>query len=441
MKHKLFLTTKNNHVEFFYNDENYSEKYLKSIRNASVSIHLQTYIFYMDSFGNKVFKELINAAKRGVKVYVLVDAVGSKDFKKTDENILIANGVNFFRFNGIQLKWLYRWGRRLHHKVLLIDQVSCIVGGINIKDPCEPNTLIPRLDFAVYVEGPITFKLNQYCRMILQRSCGKKIHLDDLKEETRIFPNGFEVGVSVNDWVYGHRKITKQYSRLTTEAKNEIIIINSYFFPRKKFMRQLVSAVERGVRVRLILPTFSDWPSYILASEYLYAYFLKNGVEIYQWERSILHGKLASIDGVWATVGSYNLNYTSYQQNLEININIYSKEFTKKLNEEIEGLIVNGCNKIEVEKFLEHCSYRTKLARFFFYIILSIVANFSIGLTFQEENNKENRVYNVLRVLFSIFFFILGIIGILLPVMPGIPFFIISFLLVYRQILLNRKKS
>jgi cardiolipin synthase len=401
---------------------------------------LQTYIFEYDDFGRKVINELVYAAHRGVQVFLLVDAVGSRNLLNIHLESLIMAGGHFIRFNEMQIKWIYRWGRRLHHKVLLIDQISCIIGGINVCSPFELNSTIPRLDFALYLEGPVIHKVNQYCRMILRNASDKKLVLPELYEETLIHPKGLDVSLSVNDWVYGHRKITRQYSRLTTEAQNEITIINSYFFPRKKFMKQLALAAKRGVRVRLILPTFSDWPSYILASEYLYAYFLKNGIEIYQWNKSILHGKIASIDGVWSTVGSYNLNYTSYQQNLEININIYSKDFSRKLNLEIEKLIAEGCVKIDPEKFIEKSSFKVRVSRFFYYIILALVANFSIGLTFQEENNKESRFYNIVRVIASFLFFILGIIGIILPLMPGIPFLIISFLLVYQRIILNKKE-
>jgi cardiolipin synthase len=206
-------------------------------------------------------------------------------------------------------------------------------------------------------------------------------------------------------------------------------------------MKQLAAAAKRGVRVRLILPTFSDWPSYIKASEFLYSYFLENNIEIYQWNKSILHGKLASIDNSWVTIGSYNLNYTSYQQNLEININVNSEQFTKELNFEIEKIIKEGCVQISTESFLINCSKRIRFERFFYYLVLSVIANFSVGLTFQEENNKENKIYNIFRIVGALFFLILGIIGVLLPIIPGIPFFIISFMLVYRQILLNKNKN
>lgn len=440
MKRELFPVTKNNHVDFYQDGDLYYDKFLTCIRSATTSIHLQTYIFEIDSIGSRVRDELILASKRGVEVCVLVDSIGSRNLTQEDEQAFKDGGINFCRFNGIQFKWLYRWGRRLHHKILLIDYKEAIVGGINVLDGCIPGSSIPQLDFAVYLKGPETIALSHYCQHIFKKAYKHNIPVTKITDYIHV-ENGYDVGISINDWIHGRSKITKQYSRMTVEAQHSITIINSYFFPRKKFMKQLADAASRGVRVRLILPRYSDWPSYIMASEYLYEYFLKRGVEIYLWNKSVLHGKVATIDQSWSTIGSFNLNYTSYQQNLEMNVDIYSKDFTKDLNLKIEEYINEGCEKIDPQTFEEKYTFRVRMSRLFFYLILAIIANFSIGLSFQDDHNKEHRFYHILRIIGSIVFFILGLLGALLPILPGFPFFVISFLLVYKQILLNRKTA
>lgn len=428
-------------MEFFQDGEKYQHKYLELIRSAKKNIHLQTYIFELDAFGVKVYSELIKASQNGIEIFLLVDSVGSGQITPHSEKELKTAGIHFYRFNSIQIKWLYSWGRRLHHKVILVDEQIALVGGINVNSVYDFHTRTHQLDFAVLLEGPVIPRLTQYLQIVYKRACGlKKLAFPPVRPP-HFFSDGINVKILVNDWVYRRWQITKHYSHMTKKAKNEITIINSYFFPRRTFMHQLVEAAQRGVKVRLILPKFSDWPSYILASEFLYAYFLKNGVEIYQWKKSILHGKLAIIDNEWSTIGSFNLNYTSYQQNLEMNVNIYSEKFTGELKEYIDQLIETGCEKIDARDFVEDCPFPIKVKRLFYYAIVALVANFSIGMIYQEDDRKGNRIYNLLRIVGALFFLILGLVGMVVPIMPGIPFFIISFLLVYKQILLNKKKG
>ena len=440
MKHETFPITKNNYVEFYKDGDLYYEKFLKMIRSAKESIHLQTYIFEIDAIGSKVQYELIEAARRGVEVCVLVDSIGSRNLTHDAEVKFAEGGVHFCRFNGIQIKWLYRWGRRLHHKILLIDYKEAMVGGINVLDSCLPESTIPQLDFAVYFNGPSTVKLAAYTQHIFRKASKKNVSNKNEKEFIH-HETGLDLGISINDWIHGRAVITKQYARITKEAQHQITIINSYFFPRKKFMKQLTDAAARGVRVRLILPKYSDWPSYILASEYLYDYFLKRGVEIYLWKKSVLHGKLATVDNKWSTIGSFNLNYTSYQQNLEMNIDIYSPKYTEFLNHEIETTILTGCERVDPSGHIEKHPLKTRVSRFVFYIILSIIANFSIALSFQEDHVKEHRILHIARIIGALVFFILGLLGALLPIIPGFPFFILSFLLIYKQILMNKKTA
>lgn len=441
MDRNFFHITKENSVSYLVEGIDYQNQYLELIKSAKKNIHLQTYIFSLDDFGTKVYAELIAAAKRGIDIYLLVDSVGSRLLPIHAGEELQAAGIHFCRFNSIQIKWLYSWGRRLHHKVLVIDEETAIIGGINVNSVLDHVTGIPAMDFAILLKGPAIPRLIHYLQNIFKKAYGSKKLIFPPVAPPLFFEDGIKVKILVNDWVYRRWQITKHYAHMTKKAKSEITIINSYFFPRRTFMRQLTEAAARGVKVRLILPKFSDWPSYILASEFLYAYFLRNGVEIYQWKKSILHGKLAMIDDEWSTIGSFNLNYTSYQQNLEMNVNLYSEKYNRELKYKIEELILTGCEKIDAKDFLEHRPMSIKIKRLFYYIILALVANFSIGMIYQEDDNKGNRLYTLIRIVGSLFFLALGIVGVALPMMPGIPFFIISFLLVYKQILLNKKKE
>jgi hypothetical protein len=124
-----------------------------------------------------------------------------------------------------------------------------------------------------------------------------------------------------------------------------------------------------------------------------------------------------------------------------MNVNIYSEKFNTDLKEDIEQMIQNGCEKLDVKNFIEHCPLKTRIMRFINYVILSVVANFSIGFIYQEENKSRSKFYHLLRITSAFVFVSLGMLGIILPIIPGIPFLIIGIMLFYRQISLNKKKN
>jgi cardiolipin synthase len=385
LRTELFQLCAENHAQFFDEGPQYYQRYLEMIRSAKTTVYLQTYIFEMDAFGSEVHAELIAAAVRGVKVYLLVDSVGSLNLTENAEKELRIAGVHFCRFNRIRFKWLGMWGRRLHHKILIRDDHDAMIGGINVvSDSYGMANIRPQLDFAVFLQGPTVQRLSRYCEEIFRRAYSKKVIFSGRPVTVQLNESckPVQLRVSVNDWMQGRWQITSHYSKMVHEARESITIVNSYFFPRIKFMRQLVLAAKRGVKVKLLLPKYSDWPQWVLASQYLYYYFLKNGVEVYQWKGSILHGKLATVDGKSTTIGSFNLNYTSYQQNLEMNVDIFSDEFTKEIDTKLDEYIKTSSEQIRFEEFAASGSVKERFLRYFYYLMLSLVASFSVALSY-----------------------------------------------------------
>ncbi len=418
---------------YFYSDgHDYQENYINTIESAQEEIVLQTYIFQMDNFGTRVFEALKEALRRQVKVSLLLDSIGSAEFPQDLRESFQNEGGLLEFFNSIKWKNVRHWGRRLHHKVLLVDRRKAFVGGINVIDCFDEGFDRPRLDFAVLIDNHDFTFLYHYCHDLVLNKRSKKFMKESSHEN---------FSLSVNDWIYNRWSISQDYKRMLENAQSSVDIINSYFFPRWKFLKKLAQAAKRGVRVRLFLPRYSDWQSHVYASEFFYSYLLKNGVEIYQWKCSVVHGKMAVIDKKLCSVGSFNLHYTSYQGNLEMNVNFKEEEAMKEVNYFVHTTLMMNSEKVSFNSLREF-SWIRKLQQLFYYVIVSTVSSFSLGFTHQEEVDKlsEKRTpYFVFRTFFSLILFFLGILGIVLPVIPGIPLLILSFFTIYPQVLLNRK--
>jgi len=130
-------------------------------------------------------------------------------------------------------------------------------------------------------------------------------------------------------------------------AQRDITIANAYFFPGYRFLRDLRNAAKRGVRVRLILQGEPDMPIARFAATMLYDYLLSAGVRIYEYCERPLHGKVATVDGTWATVGSSNLDPLSLALNLEANVMVRDPGFSRELQDRLDALINEHCQEMK----------------------------------------------------------------------------------------------
>ena len=141
--------------------------------------------------------------------------------------------------------------------------------------------------------------------------------------------------------------IERHYRVALRSARHEVIIANAYFFPGFRFIKEMRRAARRGVRVVLVLQGQPDMPIVKFGASLLYDPLLDAGVQIYEYCRRPLHGKIALVDDYWATVGSSNLDPLSLALNLEANLVIRDREFNQEVRRSLEGLIRDHCEHIE----------------------------------------------------------------------------------------------
>ncbi len=340
----------NNKVTLIKSGKIYFDRIIELIKNAHKKIHIQTYIFLEDETGKKVAEELIAAAKRKVEIYLLVDGYASKSISTSLINKLISAGIHF-RFFRPFLKSNFRYfTRRLHHKIIVIDNNIGIVGGLNIADRYnDVQNIKAWLDFAVIIEGETVEELDQLCENMWQNdSFETNHHIKNDHPFTYHFKKEekSDIRIRLNDWLKHKSQISAAYIEMFRKAKKEITILCSYFLPGRVMRRQMMRAVKRGVVVKVVVAGPSDVWIAKNAERWLYDWLLRNKIQIFEYQNNILHGKIAVYDDTAATIGSYNINNLSTYSSIELNVDIKNTFFAKQVKETINEIIENHCKNI-----------------------------------------------------------------------------------------------
>jgi cardiolipin synthase len=385
------ITTKNK-IQLLTNGAHFIEENIKLINNAKEFIFFHTYIFNDDEVTFPIIEALLNAKDRKVSIFIIFDAYGSAKFSKETQNKLLTKGIHFKLFKPIVL--LKNIGRRLHQKLLLIDNHSAIVGGINYaKEFNSPMDSGPWLDYASLIEGEeVNNIFKKVLHLYITNFRPQKDQLLSFQEISHKVNNETNVCTNENDWMRYKQEIYKSYLTAINSAKSEITILATYFIPGKKLLKELKKAQDRGVVVKLIFGSLSDHSLVSTAADYFYQWYIDHGIEIYEWDTSIIHGKLALIDNEWVTIGSYNHNYISRYGNLELNIEVINSDLAISVKEEFSRII--EASKRITETNLSK-TIGNKIIIYLIYLLTNLITFLSIALIFkrQKENNELKNVY------------------------------------------------
>ena len=371
-------------LELVYSGEDYFSRLEAIIRNSQFEIHMQMYLFENDATGNRIIKALKEAASRKVQVYVLLDGLGSLSFPSEILKEMRQSGINIRFFAPLFSTYTFYLGRRLHRKVIVADAKVVLIGGINVADKyCGSNTEAPWLDYAVQLKGEIAEPLQKLCADIYFKK--RRFQNKKIKSFFPIQENAM-VRILQNDWLKGKNEICDGYIKSIRNAKTEIIIVGSYFLPGIRIIRALKKASKNKVKIKLILSGKSDLPLTRRATCYLYDKLLKYNIELYEWNQSILHGKVAVIDGNWTTIGSFNLNNLSSYGSLEMNVEINSALFSKMFQEHLIKIIAQ-CQNITPQSLKIKTNLFTKSINFLSYCVTRIIEIIVTYTPYKRFNN------------------------------------------------------
>ena len=352
--------TYRNKVRLVHGGQDYFSQLVQMIDQARSIIHLQTYIYEADETGRMVGEALIRAARRKVKVYILLDGYASQELPRPFIKEWKAAGIRFRWFWPLFKSRNFYLGRRLHHKVCVIDAAYGLAGGVNISNRYNDIGGIKAwLDRALFVEGQAALKLHITCRDMWKKAYWKKGAID--KEAFAWMPGIIPddecmVRVRRNDWVQGKNQISSSYLEMFRNAHTRITIMSSYFLPGPIFRKQMALAAKRGVHVKIIIAGVSDVRISRLAEQYMYQWLFRNNIEIYEYQDTILHAKMAAYDSFWVTIGSYNVNKISAYASVELNMDVRNPAFAATVEQELDGIIRDHCQQVTPEAFFSHTS-------------------------------------------------------------------------------------
>lgn len=352
---------------------------------AQHSIYLETYIYAADETGRMISDALQRAAARGVEVRVLLDGFGSAELPQywVDELRMAGIGVQWFRREVTPFTLRRSRKRRLfrlHRKLAVMDGEVAFVGGINIIDdiPEHSDFAMPRLDYAVRVQGVVAGEIHEATRRLWGvvswanfRRRGRAIRRLVLERDGDAVAR--EITFLLRDNLRHRRDIERAYLKAITGAQREIIIANAYFLPGRVFRRALKHAVRRGVRVVLLLQGKVEYRLQHYATHALYDQLLLAGAEIYEYQASYLHAKVAVVDGQWATVGSSNIDPFSLLLAREANLAVRDAGFAGELRASLLDAIADDAVRIVGEHGGTHSFFGRLVARLSYGVVRLLV--------------------------------------------------------------------
>ncbi len=337
---------------YFDGDEYYAEL-IRDIDKAQALITVEMYIFEADPLGERVFQSLERAAQRGVQVYLLLDGVGSHRFIQALQNrdyhanirvkvynphpwsFSYAHLSDVFRAGQLFLKRLLGVNRRNHRKIITVDERTAYTGSFNVTiDHSKEH----RQDEAWHDIG---LKLTGWIAPLFVLSLMKSWGMAAFFRYRRRMPKKRFIrfnhpDLRLNQDFRLRRALYKDFLRRLKRSKKRIWLSTGYFQPKRRIIRLLKLAAQRGVDVRILLSTKSDVFYYALLQTYYHHELVRAGVKIYEFDPTVIHAKNYFIDE-WVTVGSTNLNYRSFMHDLEVDIRIQHPDNKKLLQENFLG--------------------------------------------------------------------------------------------------------
>jgi len=344
-----------NLVEILTNGTEFYPAMLEAIRSARETINMECYIFHMGDVAQQFIDALVERARQGVRVTIVMDSIGSFGAFHRAAQPLTAAGCRVERYQ--RLSW-YRLGRmnnRTHRELLTVDGRVAFIGGAGIADWwAQPHKgKPPWRDMMARIHGPIVADVQGVLAENWLECCGEILTGEEYFKQNRSQEGtaAFVIKSSPSD----RSTVSRVLFQMLIEAANErVLIATPYFLPDKAFRQALKRTAERGVRIAVIVPgRLTDQKWVRLASRRMYGQLLESGLHIYEYDRGMTHVKALLVDDLWAVIGTTNVDNRSFEHNDEVNLAARDRGVVTRIQHDLDNDLAN-CHK----ETLEHWRHR-----------------------------------------------------------------------------------
>ena len=340
-----------NTAELLKNGDQIFPAMTEAIRRAKNSVNLETYIFQPDEAGRLFADAMIDAANRGVEVRLLIDAWGGEVGDLRDQ--IEKAGIHWREYRPIRAFSIYKVGKRTHRKILVVDGKVAFTGGLGISKEWLGNARNSAewRDTQVRVTGPVVDQMQAIFAEDWTYTTGEILAGEKFYPK-RDGPGGSVQAQAIKASRGDASSLAKMFYYVAIQsAAKSIHIQNAYFLPDKQVRDALISAVARGVEVKVMVPgRHIDLPMVRLASWLHYGDMLKGGVKIYEYRDTMFHNKTMVVDGIFSTIGSINFDTRSMNANAEESLAFYDAAFARKMDE-MFAEDLKRCDEITYQDF------------------------------------------------------------------------------------------
>ncbi|HZJ31472.1 MAG TPA: phospholipase D-like domain-containing protein [Vicinamibacterales bacterium] len=327
-----------NRVDIFTNGAQFYPAMRDAILSAQLSVNLEAYIFQPGEAADMIVEAMIERAKAGVEVRVVLDAIGSSYLRNRAAARLAAHGCRVAFYQPITWYRLHRLNNRTHRELMVIDGKMAFTGGAGVADWWYKPVHGPAWrDTMARIEGPVAAAIQGTFAENWLEACGEI--LTGPRHWPAIEPAGKAGAMLVKSSPSDRATVSRVVFQMLMEgAVTSIDISTPYFLPDKAFRRALVRAAQRGVQVRVIVPglhTDQRWVRF--ASRRMYRELLAAGVRMFEYRPAMIHVKTVMVDGVWAMIGTTNIDNRSFEHNDEVNVAFREHGVTARFRHDFEA--------------------------------------------------------------------------------------------------------